>query len=65
MTTSVRQWLDFALLQSAAESYLDKLDLTSDSDIQLRLQTGNNRPEMLNPPKPADADQINGVRDDF
>ncbi len=55
MTTLVRQWLDFALLQSAAETYLDKADFTDETSIQTALTTGNNHPELLNPQQSPDA----------
>ncbi len=43
MATTVRSWLDFALLQSASESYLQKAsDLTNDIEIKRILREGAN-----------------------
>ena len=42
--TEVGTWLNFALQQMAAESYLDGIDITNDSLVRLRLLNGNNRP---------------------
>jgi hypothetical protein len=50
MTTTVRTWLDFALLQSAAESYLHKIDLSNDERVKEQLKIGNNDPVKLGLP---------------
>ena len=42
--TETSAWLNFALQQMAAESYLDGIDITNDSLVRLRLLSGNNRP---------------------
>lgn len=48
MTTTVRAWLDNALLQSAAESYLDTIkDFTETDQIQTALKAGANHPELI------------------
>lgn len=51
MTTPVRQWLDYALLQSAAETYLDQADsFTNEVRIREILTTGNNHPDLIDLP---------------
>ncbi len=47
MINSVRQLLDFALIQSAAESYLHDLDFSDMAELSRRLKAGNNDPEKL------------------
>ncbi len=42
--TETSAWLNFALQQMAAESYLDGIDITNDSLVRPRLLSGNNRP---------------------
>lgn len=49
---TARQILDFALLQSASECYLDGLDASSSpQDIQRKLEIGSNVPEKQNLPE--------------
>lgn len=50
MTTTVRTWLDFALLQSAAETYLENIDLGNKAFIREHLRIGNNDPIKLELP---------------
>jgi len=47
----IRVWLDFALLQTAAESYLDGIDLDNPIEVRRQLELGANRatPANLNP----------------
>jgi len=48
MSASVRELIDFALLQSAAESYMDDIsNASSESDIWRALTAGNNHPELI------------------
>jgi hypothetical protein len=42
MSTQAQQLLDFALLQSAAECYLDGIPLNNQAELQKRLSWGNN-----------------------
>lgn len=42
MTTTVRTWLDFAQLQSAAECYLHAIDLRSKDQVEAKLKEGAN-----------------------
>src|SRR5687767_12229534 len=44
MPTSIQAWLKFALQQIAAESYLNDIDITSATDVQVALRRGNNAP---------------------
>jgi len=51
MTTTVRAWLDFALLQSAAECYLDKIPAKPLNEVIWdQLKIGNNDPIKLGLP---------------
>ena len=41
--SEIRTWLQFALQQMAAESYLDNINQNSSEDVTRRLLLGNNR----------------------
>ena len=49
---NVGAWLEFALQQMAAESYLDGIALSNDADIITRLKLGNNSPLFNDPDNP-------------
>jgi len=42
MANNIRTWLDFAIQQIAAESYLDGIDLFDPVQVGNRLRDGNN-----------------------
>ena len=42
MKTQVQTWIDFALQQIAAESYLDGFNQLSEEDVETRLTDGAN-----------------------
>jgi len=50
--SNVSTWLEFALQQMAAESYLDGITLSNDADIITRLKLGNNNPLFNDPDNP-------------
>ena len=41
--SDITVWLDFAIQQMAAESYLDNINIASRSDVEAALIRGNNR----------------------
>ena len=51
-SSNVGTWLEFALQQMAAESYLDGIALSNDADIVTRLKLGNNNPLFNDPNNP-------------
>ncbi|THJ25601.1 MAG: hypothetical protein CAF45_000780 [Nitrospira sp. CG24E] len=50
--SDISTWLQFALQQMAAESYLQGIALTNDADIITRLKLGNNNPLLNDPNSP-------------
>lgn len=42
--SNITTWLDFALQQMAAESYLDNINLANEAAVRIALIRGNNRP---------------------
>lgn len=44
MTTQIRSWLDNAVLQSVAESYLQLIDTNPDLTVDVILKQGVNHP---------------------
>lgn len=50
--SDVSAWLQFALQQMAAESYLHGISFANDADIITRLKLGNNNPLFNDPNSP-------------
>jgi hypothetical protein len=47
--STISTWLDFALQQMAAESYLHNINLSDPADVVPRLVAGNNAPGVTSP----------------
>jgi hypothetical protein len=50
--SSISSWLQFAVQQMAAESYLDGIVLSNGNDVITRLRLGNNNPLLNDPNDP-------------
>jgi len=46
MSSDIRSWLDYAIQQMAAESYLDGINLLSRNEVKDKLLLGNNNPVL-------------------
>lgn len=49
MANNITMWLNFAVQQMAAESYLQGIDLQNRDQVLLRLRDGNNDTRFIQP----------------